>query len=86
MLIIKLFFFASDKKIEFFKNRWLFFKNTKCNYTNPDTEYIPVNPGAFLHDVLDGDSDGGDKFAELGDAAGPVAHRHLELHQPLLRC
>lgn len=40
-----------------------------------------MHPGAFLHDVFDGDADAGDELAEFSDAPGSVAHSHFELDQ-----
>lgn len=61
------------------------FRSTSFTHDfHPHAEDIAMDPGAFLYDVLDGDSGAGDELAQLCDAAGPVAHRHFELHQALL--
>lgn len=59
-------------------NEVMFAKEKYTLYTYPNTEDVSVHPGALLHDVFDRDSDAGDELAQLGDAAGPVAHRHLQ--------
>lgn len=46
---------------------------------------VSSDPSPLWHAVPHGDADVGQQLAQVRQAARPVLHRHLELHQPPFR-
>lgn len=65
----------------FLKKYCLFIFKIDVHYcgTHSNTKYIALDPSALLYYVFYRDTNARDELAELGDAAGTVAHRHFEL-------